>query len=77
MTTDPTPDYTDRHPGVRSIMRHFEFGHLPPELAVISAQVARLATTMVAHLPDDPELVTGLRKLLEAKDCFVRAGRAT
>lgn len=24
-------------------------------------------------LPDGPELTAGLRKLLEAKDCFVRA----
>jgi hypothetical protein len=24
-------------------------------------------------LPDGPEKTTGLRKLLEAKDCFVRA----
>jgi hypothetical protein len=28
---------------------------------------------MVDHLPDGPELTVGLRKLLEAKDCFVRA----
>ncbi len=28
---------------------------------------------MIQNLPDDPEPTTGLRKLLEAKDCFVRA----
>ncbi|PRY56421.1 hypothetical protein B0I28_10970 [Glycomyces artemisiae] len=28
---------------------------------------------MIAALPDGPELTAGLRKLLEAKDCFVRA----
>jgi hypothetical protein len=28
---------------------------------------------MVDDLPDGPELTAGLRKLLEAKDCFVRA----
>lgn len=28
---------------------------------------------MVDQLPDGPELTAGLRKLLEAKDCFVRA----
>jgi hypothetical protein len=30
---------------------------------------------MVAALPDGPELTTGLRKLVEVKDCFVRAGQ--
>jgi hypothetical protein len=33
-----------------------------------------LAEQMVRDLPDGPELSAGLRKLLEAKDCFVRAG---
>jgi hypothetical protein len=28
---------------------------------------------MIRDLPDGPELSAGLRKLLEAKDCFVRA----
>jgi hypothetical protein len=28
---------------------------------------------MADALPDGPELSTGLRKLLEAKDCLVRA----
>jgi hypothetical protein len=28
---------------------------------------------MISDLPDGPELSAGLRKLLEAKDCFVRA----
>jgi hypothetical protein len=28
---------------------------------------------MVDLLPDDPELTAGLRKLMEAKDCFVRS----
>jgi hypothetical protein len=27
---------------------------------------------MISELPDGPELTAGLRKLLEAKDCFVR-----
>jgi hypothetical protein len=31
---------------------------------------------MIANLPDSPELVAGLRHLLEAKDCFVRAAIA-
>ena len=31
------------------------------------------AEDMLATLPDSPELTMGLRKLLEAKDAFVRA----
>ena len=31
---------------------------------------------MAAQLPDGPELTAGLRKLLEAKDCFVRTAIA-
>lgn len=36
-----------------------------------------LAQELVAVLPDGPELSAGLRKLLEAKDCFVRAALDT
>lgn len=32
-----------------------------------------LATMMEKFLPDGPEKDAGMRKLLEAKDCFVRA----
>lgn len=55
------------------IMRFFEFKHLPPPLQTVSGAVADLATQMDKILPDGPEKSAGLRKLLEAKDCFVRA----
>jgi len=32
-----------------------------------------LAYNLVDQLEDGPEFTAGLRKLLEAKDCFVRA----
>jgi hypothetical protein len=64
---------TDRHPATVAILRHFEYGHLPVHLAAISQQCARLAYEMADQLTDGPELTAGLRKLLEAKDCFVRA----
>jgi hypothetical protein len=32
-----------------------------------------LASDIVAHLPRNPERTVALRKLLEAKDCAVRA----
>lgn len=55
------------------IMRHFTFGHLPPHLASVSMSVASVAHQMDGHLPESAEKSAGLRKLLEAKDCFVRA----
>lgn len=62
-----------RHPGTTGIVRYFAWAHLPAHLQPISAECGALALTMVATLPDGPELTAGLRKLLEAKDCFVRA----
>ena len=55
------------------IMQYFEATHLPPKLQEISEPVCDLAKQMDAQLPDGPEKSAGLRKLLEAKDCFVRA----
>lgn len=63
----------DRHPGTTGILRYFRFAHLPGSLQEVSAPVGWMAIEMVRGLPDGPELTTGLRKLLEAKDCFVRA----
>jgi hypothetical protein len=65
--------WTDRHPGTTHFQALFEHAHLPPHLAAVSAPFALLADDMVAALPDGPELSAGLRKLVEAKDCFVRA----
>jgi hypothetical protein len=55
------------------IMRYFTFEHLPEKLQGISKSIADVAREMDATLPDGPEKSAGLRKLLEAKDCFVRA----
>lgn len=62
-----------RHPGTASIIRYFAWAHLPEVLQAISMPMARVALDMVDALHDGPELTAGLRKLLEAKDCFVRA----
>jgi hypothetical protein len=56
-----------------SIMKYFEFKHLPEKLQDVSASVFILAQAMDEQLPEGPEKTAGLRKLLEAKDCFVRA----
>ena len=55
------------------IMQHFTFRHLPHDLQVISEPFCDLAESMMRQLPDGPEKSAGLRKLLEAKDCAVRA----
>lgn len=55
------------------IMRHFTYGHLPAHLREVSQPICDLAATMDERLPDGPEKSAGLRKLLEAKDCLVRA----
>lgn len=62
-----------RHPATTQLLRWFSYSHLPPELQDISAPMGIVANEMAAALPDGPELTAGLRKLLEAKDCFVRA----
>lgn len=55
------------------MLQFFEFAHLPPHLAAVSGDFSALAHTMVANLPENPERTVALRKLLEAKDCAVRA----
>lgn len=68
-----TTDLSHRHPATQDIMRFFETAHLPAVQRHVSEQCANLAHHMVRELRDGPELTAGLRKLLEAKDCFVRA----
>jgi hypothetical protein len=55
------------------IMKFFEFKHLPEKLQDVSVRFWVVAEAMDKMLPDGPEKSAGLRKLLEAKDCFVRA----
>ena len=55
------------------IMKYFEFAHLPEKLQDVSKPIGELAKRMDDTLPDGAEKSAGLRKLLEAKDCFVRA----
>jgi hypothetical protein len=55
------------------IMKYFEYQHLPEALQEVSKPISLLAQLMDSTLPDGAEKSAGLRKLLEAKDCFVRA----
>jgi hypothetical protein len=63
----------DRHPDVRHFATLFAFSHLSGRPRRISSYLARVAQRMVDEELDEDELAAGLRKLLEAKDCFVRA----
>jgi hypothetical protein len=60
------------HPATAQVLRFFAFEHLPPKLQEISQPFHELAER-VAHELDGPEATVCLRKLLEAKDCAVRA----
>ena len=55
------------------IMQFFGWEHLRPELQEVSRPFGELAQWMTANLPRNPERSTALRRLLEAKDCAVRA----
>ena len=54
-------------------IQYFEYAHLPEKLQAISKPLYELAHLMETTLPDVAEKSAGMRKLLEAKDCFVRA----
>lgn len=60
------------HPATAEILRYFEYEHLPEHLQKVSKPLHDLAHKMAEEF-EGPELTAGLRKLLEAKDCFVRA----
>jgi hypothetical protein len=54
-------------------MRFFEYRHLPEALRPVSKPTCDIAQHYDELLPESAEKTAGLRKLLEAKDCFVRA----
>lgn len=64
MTTEPAEE---------PMLQFFEYAHLPEKLQNISKNFWSVAHYMVESLPRNPERTAGLRKLLEAKDCAVRA----
>ena len=69
------------------LLQFFAYDHLPPHLQMVSKPFCELAHAIVhgvnvpesgdivlgTGLPANPERTTALRKLLEAKDCAVRA----
>ena len=71
--SDLTEGKTPRHPSLASILRFFEYEHLPPNLRGVSETFHHLAHHLADTLPASAELTVALRKLLESKDCAVRA----
>ena len=54
------------------LLQFFSYSHLPERLQNVSKPFSELAHELLA-LPRNPERTTALRKLLESKDCAVRA----
>ena len=77
MSKPEIPDLGDisyGHPAVDDLMMWFKYDHLPEHLQKASEPLAHIAHAMALEYGESGrEAVAGLRKLLEAKDCFVRA----
>ena len=56
-----------------ALLQFFSFIHLPAPLREVSQEFSQLAHWVDLSLPDGAEKSVCLRKLLEAKDCAVRA----
>ena len=54
-------------------IQFFSYKHLPDNLQKVSKPFCKLAEEIEETLPNNPEKSTALRKLMEAKDCAVRA----
>lgn len=67
-----TDVFVGRHPSTVQLLSFFAYDHLPPFLQAVSAPCHDLAFDLAGTLPDGPEMTVALRKLLEAKDAFVR-----
>ena len=55
------------------MLQFFAYEHLPEHLQAVSKPFGDMANQIVETLPRNPERTTALRKLLESKDCAVRA----
>lgn len=55
------------------MLQFFTWKHLPEQLQAVSRPFGELAEKICRELPANPERTAALRKLLEAKDCAVRA----
>lgn len=58
---------------INELWPYFEYQHLPERLAEVSKEIHDVALKLIRHLPAGGETYEGLRNLLVAKDCLVRA----
>lgn len=58
------------------LLQFFQYAHLHPAMQDVSRPFCELANKIVSDVPKNPERTVALRKLLEAKDCAVRAAIA-
>jgi hypothetical protein len=66
--------FNSTNPSIVNLMKFLQPNlNLPQRQLEIADTCYDLANEMVITIDDSPELAAGLRKLLEAKDCFVRA----
>lgn len=59
-----------------TLLSYFQYTHLPEDLRTVSKFYAELAHEVFHRLPESAETTVALRKLLESKDCAVRAALA-
>lgn len=57
----------------KALFEFFAYAHLPEKLQIHSKPFQELAGALILQLPKTSERTMALRKLLEAKDCAVRA----
>lgn len=70
----PAPEmFSDEEIKVHPILRFFHYKHLPPTLLEVSKPFCEHAARLTRSMKPSAELSACLRKLLEAKDCAVRA----
>ena len=80
LTMDTAPHKIDTpavHPAVRNILEYFAYAHayVPIGSQELVNDCKALAEKLAYALPQNAELTVGLRTLLQATDCFIRANR--
>lgn len=73
MNNDVT--FTEEEVKQDQILEYFGYTHLPAWGQTLSKPFAEHARRILDTVPRSAERTAGLRKLLEAKDCIVRAGK--
>lgn len=66
-------DISDRHESTKNAVKWLGNGeHLPEAVQDVWYMTEEYVERLLEALPDGIEFSAGLRKLLEAKDCFIR-----